>query len=445
MTPTLFTLVAIACLLGMLFLGIPIVVALGTVSVLGVAWLTGGFDAALNILSNTAFEGVRDYVFAVIPLFMLMGEFVSRSGAAEDLYLAINRMLRRLPGRLAIATVGGNAVFAAVVGVSVASAAAFSRIAYPAMMKAGYQRSTALGCIAGSSALGMLIPPSVLMIVWGVVTQESIGALFVAGVVPGLLLALMYAAFCLGYALLRPERFGAAAGAAGRAAEREALADTPLSAEQWVGCLGCLLLIVLVLGGIWFGVFTPTEGAGVGALLALAVALVKGMRMKGVLESIAEAGRTAAPILLLLIFAQMYSRMLALGGLGGAIQGVVRDSGLTPGMILMVMAAVWFLLGMFIDSVSTILLTVPIFAPVAVSLGIDPIAFALVGILVIEAGIITPPFGLAVFTVKASINDAAVSLGQIFKGATPYWVMLLVLAAAVYHWPGLATWLPSVM
>ncbi len=427
-------------LLVLLTLGVPIVVSLGVASVVGVALLTSSLDVSLSILSTTSFEALRDYVFAVIPLFILMGEFVARSGAALDLYTSINRVMRRVPGRLAVATVLGNAVFGAIVGVSVASAAAFSRIAYPAMCRAGYSKTLSLGCIAGSASLGMLIPPSVLMIVWGVLTQESISRLFLAGVIPGLALAGMYALFCIGYALWRPE----AVGASKRGAAATQVDLPPMTTSEIVGSAGSVVLIALVLGGIWSGLFTPTEGAGVGALLALVLALVKGMRWNDFLAVVRDTGKAAAPIMCLLIFAQMYSRLLALSGVGGAIQASVAGLSLEPGAIILIMVLVWFVLGMFIDSVSIILLTVPIFVPIATSLGLDPIAFAIIGIVAIEAGIITPPFGLVVFTVKGCVNDPDVSLGQIFRGAIPYWVMLLVLCATVYFVPSMATFLPSV-
>ncbi len=435
MTSTIFALAVFGALLLAIGAGIPIVIALGTISFAGVAILTGSLDTALSILSSTTYEALRDYIFAVIPLFVLMGEFVARSGAAADLYHTMNRMLRWVPGRLAVATVLGNAVFAAVVGVSVASAAAFSRIAYPAMCRHGYDKTVSLGCIAGSASLGMLIPPSVLMIVWGVITQVSIGKLFIAGVLPGLALAALYALYCMAGALVRPAAFGRT----GRHTE-----ETPaVMAGELVGTLGSLVLIVLVLGGIWFGWFTPTEAAGIGALLALGLAVIKGMRWRGVLSSISEAGRISAPILFLLIFAQMYSRLLAMGGIGTAIQEFVAGLGVSAGMVIAAMVLIWFVLGMFIDSVSIILLTVPLFAPLAVALGLDPIAFAILGILAIEAGIMTPPFGLIAFTVKACIDDPEVPVGRIFRGTVPYWVMLIFLAAVIYFWPGLATWLPS--
>jgi C4-dicarboxylate transporter DctM subunit len=297
MTKAVFAIAVFGALLLAIGAGIPIVISLGAVSFAGVAFLTGSLDTALSILASTTYEALRDYVFAVIPLFILMGEFVARSGAAADLYYSMNRVLRWVPGRLAVATVLGNAVFAAVVGVSVASAAAFSRIAYPAMCRHRYDKTVSLGCIAGSASLGMLIPPSVLMIVWGVITQVSIGKLFIAGVLPGLALAGIYVLYCIGSALLRPRAFGAGGSGDG---------EPPFSAGELLGTMGCVVLIVLVLGGIWFGWFTPTEAAGIGALLALALAVGKGMRWRGILSSINEAGRISAPILFLLIFAQMY-------------------------------------------------------------------------------------------------------------------------------------------
>jgi tripartite ATP-independent transporter DctM subunit len=432
-----FSFIVIAALLGVVLMGIHIVTALGLVSILGVSYLMGGIDRALRLMSNTTYEAIRDYIFAVVPLFVLMGELVARSGAATDLYNIVNRGLGRLPGRLAVATVGGNAVFGAVTGVSIASAATFSRIAYPQMMAHNYDRKVALGSIAGSAALGMLIPPSVLMIVWGVITEDSIGRLFIAGVVPGILLSLMYGVFLSTYAVMRPEKFG------GRADELDT--PPPLTRSEGLGALGISLLIILVLGGIWFGVFTPTEAAGIGALLALVLGLAKGMTLREVATAVWATGRTSAPILFLLIMAQFYSRLLALGGVVDSVQETVMGMGASPVLILIFMFVVWFILGMFIDSVSIILLTVPIFHPIAVALGFDPIAFAIIGIVVIEAGLVTPPFGISVYTVKASINDPSITLPEIFGASTPYWIMLLVLAALIAVFPKIATWLPATM
>lgn len=442
MTATAFAAIMIVILLVLIAIGFHINIALGVASVIGVGLLAGKASVALSLLSTTAYEVLRDYVFVVIPLFVLMGELVARSGAAKDLYVILNRLLRRVPGRLAVATVLGNAVFAAVVGVSIASAATFSRVAYPQMIALRYDKSVALGCIAGSSSLGMLIPPSVLMIVWGVLTEMSIGKLFLAGFLPGLLLTAFYVSWCLYLAITKPHLFGEGSQ---HGQLKAALDEAPIDRDTVIGTIGTVILILLVLGGIWGGLFTPTEAAGIGALGALILAVVKGQSWRNIVDAISETGRTSAPLLFLLVCAQMYSRLLAMGGIVGTIQDFIGGLGLTPLVVVVLMTIVWFVLGMFIDSVSIILLTVPIFAPVATKLGIDPIAFAIMGILAIEAGILTPPFGLAVYTVRACVPDKDVSLGDIFRGSTAYWVFLILMVFIIYTVPSIATWLPATL
>ncbi len=418
-----------------IILGVHIGVSLAICSAFGVWLILGSMEAAIALLGNTAFEAVRKDVFAVIPLFVLMGDIISRSGAASDLYRICDRSLRRLPGRLAIATISGNTVFAAVTGVSIASAAAFSRIAYPEMMKVGYKQTFALGAVAGSACLGMLIPPSVLLIVWAILTEMSVGALFIAGIIPGIVLASLFVAYVVVAALRRPEV------APTFTEDLVELTPEELRSEL-IGGLGILALIILVIGGIWTGFFTPTEAAGFGALGALLIGIVKGMRMREIVAAIIQAGRTTAPIMFLLITAQMYSRLLAIGGAVNFIQGMFLGIGLDPWQIIALMILVWIVLGMLIDSVSIILLTVPIFAPIAMVIGLDPIAFAIFGILVIEAGLLTPPFGLLVYTVKGSVPDPSATLGRIFRGSTPYFLLILVAALLVLWLPWLATWLP---
>lgn len=436
-----FAFAIVTILIILILLSVPVVIALGLSSFFGVVYLTGNWSIAGSLLANTTYESVRDYVFAVIPLFVLMGEFISKSGAASDVYSIINKSLKRLPGRLALATVAGNAVFGAVTGVSIASAAAFSRIAYPQMVRLGYDKSVALGSIAGSASLGMLIPPSILMIVWGVISEQSIGKLFVAGVIPGILLTLMFFVFIISYAWLRPNLFGASK--AGVDSSNPEDINGAATREEVLGAIGVAVLIFTVLGGIWFGLFTPTEAAGVGVLLSLVLAVLKGVRFKGLREAILETGRISAPLLFLLITAQMYTRLLALGGIIDSIQEMLLGLADSPFLILSLMVVVWFVLGMFIDSVSIILLTVPIFAPLAITIGYDPIAFAIIGIVAIEAGLLTPPLGLCVYTVKSCIVDPEATLSKIFWGSVPYWFILLLLVALIATFPGIATWLPS--
>jgi len=432
----------IAGLLILVALGVHIAIALGMTSALGIYLVTGDMQVVANMLGSTAYESLRDYVFAVIPLFMLMGEFIGRSGAVTDVYRGINRGLKRLPGRLGIATVLGNALFSFVTGVSIASAAAFSRIAYPEMSRFGYHKGFALGAVAGSSCLGMLIPPSVLMIVWGILTEKSIGQIFLAGVLPGLLLTVLFVAYIFITAVLRPAVVGRGVGSRAQESSDE------VSLAAFLTSIGGILAVILaVLGGIWFGVFTPTEGAGAGAFIGLVLGIVKGMRYKDIIESILSVGRTSAPILLLLVAASLYSRTLAMTGMSNAIQDLFLDTGLTPFLIIAVMVVVWFLLGMVIDSISIMLLTVPIFAPIAEQLGYNPIAFAIVGILAIEAGLLTPPFGLLVYTVKAAVQDEddSVSIVDIFKSSMPYWLIILVAMTLIILFPQIATFLPDLV
>ena len=445
----------VVCLVALVAIGVHIAIALGMTSALGIFLVTGAdanaFRTVQSMLAATAYEAIRAYVFAVIPLFMLMGEFIGKSGTVTDVYRGINKLLRRLPGRLAIATIIGNALFSFVTGVSIASAAAFSRIAYPEMKRYGYHKGFALGAVAGSSCLGMLIPPSVLMIVWGILTEQSIGQIFAAGVFPGLLLASLFILYVLVVAIMRPATVGigteaegtSAAVGAGVAADE----DEVSTIQFLVSLAGIISVIVAVLGGIWFGIFTPTEGAGAGALIGLALGIIKGMRFRDIIDSILSVGRTSAPILLLLVTASLYSRTLAMTGLANAIESLFLGSGMEPWMIITVMVAIWFALGMIIDSISIMLLTAAIFAPIAVKMGYDPIAFAIIGIIAIEAGLLTPPFGLLVYTVKSAIQDIDPDMNvlTIFKSSTPYWIIMLIGMILIVVFPGIATYLPSLL
>jgi len=413
----------ISTLLVLVFSGIHIAVALGLASMLGIYLLTQDFSTMLSFVSNTGYEALRDYIFAVIPLFMLMGEFLAKCGAASDLFTLINRSTRRIPGRLGVATVLANAVFAFVTGVSIAAAAAFSKIAYPEMRRYGYERQFSLGCIAGSACLGMLIPPSVLMIVWGVLTELAIGKLFIAGIIPGFIVVTLYIIYIIWVAKTQPHRVGEGnhlppAQQAARDLQAQHV-EQDLSTILW-STVGIICLVVLVLGGIWLGAFTPTEGAGVGATLALILAILRGMRPNEMLQALSMTGVT------------------------GAAKEFFLASGLSPYAILALMILVWFVLGALIDSISIILLTVPVFAPIAVALGFDPIAFAIIGILAIETGLLTPPFGILVFTVKAAITDEKdLKNGEIFRGSIPYWIALLTAILFIIAFPQVATWLPN--
>ena len=450
-----FDMIAIVVvLLVLVFAGAHIAIALGITAALGIYLMTGDVEVVRTFVANTAYEALRDYVFAVIPLFMLMGDFLAKCGAARDLYTLGNRASKWLPGRLAAATIVANALFGFVTGVSIAAAAAFSRIAYPEMRRFGYRRDFALGCVAGSACLGMLIPPSVLMIVWCVLAELSIGKLFLAGVIPGLLAAAGMIIYVVIAAKFNPVLVGETASS--RVATALPLGADVASArtlpqaedEQSIRAMvqSTLLVIILILGtlgAIWLGLCTPTEGAGIGAVGAFTLAVIKGIRIREVWQVVLDVGRTSGPLLLLLFCAQLYSRVLSMTGFTEAAKAFLLSTGAGPWGILLVMVAIWFVLGCLIDSISIILLTVPIFAPIAMALGFDPLAFAIMGILAIETGLLTPPFGILVFTVKSAVPDPDVELAEIFRGSIPYWIVLLALVAALAVFPQLATFLPN--
>jgi C4-dicarboxylate transporter DctM subunit len=441
-----FELILVGLLLFFVAIGVHIVIALGVTAVLGVYFAYGDFGMVQKLVGSTSYEGLRNYVFAVIPLFMLMGEFISKSGTITDVYRGIQRGLRKLPGRLALATVMGNAIFSFVTGVSIASAAAFTRIAYPEMKRHRYNNGFSLASITGSSVLGMLIPPSVLMIVWGILTERSIGQIFLAGVIPGLLLTGLFIVYILSAALIMPKLVGLNKDGT-PIASTEQIDDEDLETQGSVLWSSVWLfgIIATVLGGIWVGFFSPTEGAGVGAALGLILAITKGATLKDIIETILSVGRTSAPILLLLLTASLYSRSLAMTGVTSTIQDLFLSTGLGYVGIVLLMMLIWFILGMIIDSISIMLLTVAIFEPIAVSLGIEPMAFAILGIIAIEAGLLTPPFGLLVYTVKASARDKDVRLGQIFYYSIPYWIIMLITVILLLLFPGIATFLPNLL
>jgi tripartite ATP-independent transporter DctM subunit len=319
--------------------------------------------------------------------------------------------------------------------VSIAAAAAFSRIAYPQMRHHGYNRTFALGSVAGSACLGMIIPPSVLLIVWGIIAEKSIAKLFIAGAIPGLILALFFMTYIVITAILKPEL----APQYHDESDAQAMSKSEIASGIGIGSL-----ILLVLGGIWGGLFTPTEAAGVGAAGAVMLGILKGMNLRDLGNAVVDSGKSAAPIMFLLLTANMYAKFMEAAGVSELIRNTFETYHMGPLGIIVVIVIIWLLMGMILDSISIILITVPIFVPLTEPF-FDPIAFALFGILAIEAGLLTPPFGLLVYTVKGSVEDKSVQLSEIFKGSVPYWMLMLVVMIMIGLWPEIATWLPSLM
>lgn len=424
----------------LVLLGIHIGVALLAVGFFGVWLVRDNIDMAMRLMYMAAYNGISDYIFATIPLFVLMGLLVSISNVGKDTFTVAEVLLRKLQGGLGVATVAANTVFAAVTGVSIASAAVFTRVAVPEMVRHGYKTTFATGTVAGSSVLGMMIPPSLLMIIYGVLAEQSIGTLFIAGVIPGFLLAIVFAVMIMLMARFTPGRVFDLQKQADLA--RQQRVDVTLTGVQMAGKLVPIaLLVALVLGGLYTGFFTPTEAGGVGAAGALLIALARRSLGKGNLWRVLhETGSVSCTILILLVAAAFYSRMLSVAGVPVAIADLVRDAGLGPYGFLALYIGIVLLLGMILDSSSILLIMTPVAAPIAQAFGFDLIHFGVITVLAVEMGLLTPPFGISVFTVKSTLNDPKVSVESIFAGAMPFVgaMFLVLLAVCAFPWLTLA-------
>ncbi|MCS6921798.1 MAG: TRAP transporter large permease subunit [Elioraea sp.] len=426
----------VGLLVALVIAGFPIGLGLMLLAVLGVWLLRGDLAVAVRLIGSSVLTSTSEYVFSAIPLFVLMGALVSASGVGRDTFAVAQWMLRGLRGGLGVATVVANALFAAVTGVSVASASVFTQVAVPPMLQHGYHPRFAVGVVAGSSILGMLIPPSILMIVFGVLAEVSIGRLFLAGILPGLLMAAAFAAKILILARIRPGYVFEAG------AKLEASADG-LDTRAALGKLVPIVLLAgLVLGGIYGGVFTPTEAGAAGAAGALAVALLRrSLDRQSFWAVLIKTGQVAVGILFLLMAASVYSRMLTMAGIPAALAGWMQELGAGTYGFLAGHIAVMIALGMILDSVSILLIVVPIAVPIAKSLGIDLVHFGIVTIVAVEIGLLTPPFGLSVFAVRNALIGERIRLETVFAGALPFAAVMLAVLVLVVYFPGLSTWL----
>jgi len=422
--------------------GVFVGIGLSFLSVVGLWWISGDLDVAAKLVGSTTYNALMDYVFGVVPFFVSMGLLANISGASTDLYAAFNLVTRRIRGGLGVATVFANAVFAAITGVSVASAAVFSKVSLPEMLKHGYNKKFALGVVAGSSVLGMLIPPSILFVIYGVISEEAIGRLLIAGILPGLVLTAIYSVGITIMVRRKPELV-MAEGANG------SLRLPPLPVREYLrafsSCWGIVVLILITLGGIWGGFFTPTEAGAVGAFGALVLGLAKRkVTFSSFWEVLLETGIVTAGIFFLLISAQMYSRMLALSGLVEWTSKFVISLNFPPLAVILMFTIVWLVLGCLIDSASIMLLTLPLMIPIVKDLGFSLIWFGVVSVIVIEMGLLTPPFGMVVFAMKSALGGEA-KIEDIFQGSYPFLLMMILAAIIVIAFPTLSTWLPSLM
>ena len=411
--------------------GVYIPVALALTSFVGVWLIRDNIDVAINMVALTAAQGISDYIFAVIPLFVLMGMFAAVAGLGEDVYQVSARGLRRIDGGLGLATVAGNTIFAAITGVTIASAAVFARISVPEMLKFGYSRKFALGVVAGSSVLGMLIPPSVLLIVYGIIAEQSIGAMFKAGILPGLFLAFSYCVGIIAMAKFTP----AFVYKNGKRPERIEMEPLP-AYEIFTKLAPSAVLILLVLGGIYGGIFTPTEAGATGALFALLIAVLKGkLNFRSTWGILVDASSISASILFIVLTATMYSRMLGISGLPTQIAIFMQnlDAGYAITLGLFVVIAMF--LGTIIDSLSIMLILVPLFIPMIKPFGADLVWFGIVAVVAIEIGLLTPPFGISCFVIRSTLDGYGVKLREVFAGAFPFAVIMLFVLIVLILFP----------
>lgn len=433
MDPIVVGSIGTVCVFMLLFIGMPIAFALMLVGFLGIGYLAS-FNAALPVVARTTYEVASYYPYTVIPLFIVMGGFASSSGLTREMYGAFDKWLRKLPGGLAIATIGACAGFSAVSGSSVATAATMGTVALPEMKHYGYHTKLATGSVAAGGTLGFLIPPSIGFVVYGMLTEQSIGKLLVAGMLPGVLLAMAYVAVIMAWVKFNP-----------------ALAPARPEPVTWTekvrslaGVWEPLVLFLIVMGGIYLGFFTPTEAGAVGATALFGVALFKRrLTWENLTGALFESVRISVMVLFLVAGANVFSYFLALSTIPMRVAGWVAQLTVSPYLIHVVILIIYLFLGCFLDAISMMVLTLPVIFPVVTALDFDPIWFGVIAVLMMEAGLITPPMGLNVFTVSGVAQDVPVE--TIFKGVIPFLLSIFVVVALITLFPQLALLLPNMM
>ena len=434
MTPFEIGLTSFGGMVLMVYLGFWVPFALMCSSFVGVWAIKGSPILAGKLLALAASETISSYFFGVVPLFVLMGYLVSVTGMGSDAFDVANHLFPRMKGGLGIGTVGANAIFAAITGISIASAAVFTRIAVPEMIKHGYTKRFSVGVVAGSSVLGMLIPPSLLLILYCLLTEQSVGDLFIAGIIPGLLLAIVFATGIFLMAIFWPNFIGKDIDS--ESVKLATIAPSELLAKG----MPIFILISMVIGGIYGGFFTPIEAGAVGCAGAILIGVLrKKLTIKDFWQVLGDTGLITAAVSFLIISAQMYSRMLALSGVPAEFGNFVVNFDIGYWGVILTYVALVILMGTILDSSSIMLILVPLMLPVLVSMNVDLVWFGIVTIIAVEIGLLTPPLGISVFVIKSALDDPSITLGDIFIGAAPFALMMLLVLALVLVFPFLAT------
>ncbi len=429
MASEIVAIVGFVCLFTLMLLRVPVGMAMGLVGVTGFGYLTG-FGPAMKLVGQTTMRTVTDYSFGVIPMFLLMGAFVSVSGVSRELFRSANAFVGHWRGGLGVATIAACGAFAAISGSSVATAATFSAVAYPEMRRFNYPRSFATGVIAVGGTLGAMLPPSTVLAVYGVITQQDIGKLFIAGVAPGLLAIAMHMITIAVIGYVSPGFLPA--GPRSSWDERiRALGDV------W----SPLLLFLFVIGGLYGGLFVPTEAGAVGAVGAFAIGLLRGkLSGTGILQALLQATRTAAAVFTVLIGALCFGYFLTITQTPQHVTQFLTGLGVGRYGVLALILLMYLALGCLMDAMAMIILTVPIVFPVVMALGFDPIWFGVVIVMTVELGLIHPPVGMNVFVIKSVIKD--VNMSTIFVGVLPFVVTDIIRLVILVVFPAIATWLP---
>ncbi|MBX2839499.1 MAG: TRAP transporter large permease subunit [Gammaproteobacteria bacterium] len=433
MTPIEIGMASVAAIVFLIYLGVYIPIALGVVSFVSIWLMRDNFDLAMNLLKIALSDSVMEYTFATVPLFTFMGLIVSKAGLGTDIYDVMNAVFRKIRGGIGMATVGANAVFAAVTGSSIASASVFSSVAVPQMLRYDYNPRFAVGVVAGSSVLGMIIPPSAMLIIYSFVAEQSVGDMFIAGIIPGLLLAFAYIVSIAFAGKFFPNFVG------GRPAEdtEDMSASTMLSKT-----LPLVILVLVVLGGIYTGWLTPVEAGAAGAFVGLFIAIVRRrMSWKAFWEALIETGHITAAILFLITAASIYSRMLGLAALPNELGDIIANNQFSFVMIMVLYVCLMLFLGTLLDTASIILIVVPLFLPIIESLGLSPVWFGIVTVVGAEIGLLTPPLGISCFVIKSTINDDRIKLKDVFLGALPFALVMLLVLILLIAYPSLSTML----
>jgi C4-dicarboxylate transporter DctM subunit len=432
MSPVTIGLVGIGLLLFLFLLRMPVAFAMGLVGFVGFAYLADP-GPALSLLAQDIFETFSSYPLSVIPMFILMGTFAFASGISQRLYVTTYAWVGGLRGGLTIATVLACAGFAAICGSTAATAATMGQIALPEMRKYGYDNTLATGTVAASGALGILIPPSTILIVYGILTEESIGKLFVAGVIPGLILSLFFVLTVVILCLRNPNL------------------GPPGTSTTWArkikafgGIVEAIVLFILTIGGLFLGWFSPTQAGAIGAGGALLIGLARGkLTWKTFLKACKDGLGTACMVLFIITGATVFGHFLAVSTIPFILADWIANLPIPPLAVMGVMIFIYFLGGFFMDSMALVVVTVPIFFPVVLKLGFDPIWFGVIIVLVAEMGVITPPVGVNVFVIKGIAPD--IPLHIIFKGIFPFLGALIILTILLMFFPQIATFLPSMI